>query len=149
MKLRMIPGGEKFTSSDLQTENPNIWVSKFSVRRSKDGPRYEKTVEWDFTNCTREDLIRMAFYDLRVWVQGNLRNAGDAMVDNPSLWAKVDVKADRINAARQPVDPEMRFIRSAAAMGISEAEARAILAARKSEAPVETEPETEDETEQE
>lgn len=139
-KLRMIPGGEKFSASDTPTSDPNIWVSVFSFRRDRDAPKYEKRVTWDFSKCSREDLIKLSFYDLRVWVQAQLRNSGDGAIDNPQLFSRVDVVDDKINAARQPVDPEARASRAVNAlnaeqrfrlltsMGVSEAEAKAIVA---------------------
>lgn len=135
--LRMIPEGEKFSPSDTPTDNPDVWISRYSVKAHRDGPRYEMQTTWDFSKCERVDLIGLTFYDLRVWAQANLRNMGDSMVSKGSTaYAKVDVKNDRIHAARQPVDPEIRFIRAAAAAGISEAEARALLAAKKATEPV-------------
>lgn len=121
--LRMIPDGEKFSSADAPTDNPNIWVSKYSFRRTQGGPRHEKTTTWDFSKCSREDLIRLTMYDLRVWAQGRLRDSGQAAVENSGLFATVDVKTDRIEAGRQPVDPTQRAIRALVALGMSEADA--------------------------
>lgn len=125
----MIPEGEKFSAKEVvDPTNSNVVTYTYGVRRTKNGPRYEKVTVADYSECTREELISLCAYDVKVWLQGNLRNAGDSMVNNPSLWASVNIKADRINATRQPVDPEQRFIRAAAALGISEADAKAMIA---------------------
>lgn len=121
-KLRMIPDGEKFSASDTMIE-PGVWLSRYSFRRTSGGPRYEKTTRWSFRKCTQEEREQLAMYDLRVWAQGRLRDAGEAAIDNPDMFAEVDVKAHRIDAARQPVDPVQRFIRAGVALGMSEAEA--------------------------
>lgn len=129
-KLRMIPDGEKFSTSDTMADkaNPEVWISRYAFRTEKGAPRYEKVTRWDFTGVSREDLIRMCCADRRIWAQSKLRDLGQSAVDNDTLFAEVNVLRDCINATRAPADPVEAAIRAFMRLGHSEADARALVA---------------------
>lgn len=101
----------------------------FSFAFSKGGPRYVKTVDFDFSDCTPEELLNLALKSARIDWQAKLRAAGEKSLD-VQAFTKCNVKLDILSAERAVVDPKVRAVRGLMAeLEINEAEAIAILEA--------------------
>ena len=89
--------------------------------------RYPIATVFDFGNCSREDILFLASSSVRITIQGKLRSMGNSAFD-VTVFAKVDVKRDVVDAQKSQVDETIRGIRALArAAGISEARAREII----------------------
>jgi hypothetical protein len=87
--------------------------------------RYKKTCTFDFSKCTRDELLQLATSNVRITIQGRLRSMGDAAL-NSGIFANVDVKSEVVDATKQSVDDLTKAARSiarASGGNITEAEA--------------------------
>lgn len=101
----------------------------FSFAFTKGGPRYVKTVEFDFADCTPEELLNLALKSARIDWQSKLRAAGEKALEL-TAFVKCNVKLDILSAERAIADPKVRAVRGLMAeLDISEAEATAIIEA--------------------
>lgn len=129
-KARLQPLGEDEVASKSTEFLGNQKVrDTFSFAFSKGGPRYVKTVDFDFSDCTPEELLNLALKSARIDWQAKLRAAGEKALDLQA-FTKCNVKLDILSAERAVVDPKVRAVRGLMAeLDISEAEATAIIEA--------------------
>ena len=121
--LRQIPDNENFKRRDEVVDSNSIRVT-FAVRVDQDSPRFEKTITFDYTGCTREQLMLLsATNGVVVWAQRVLREMGSGLTD-PKNLSTVHVLDDIISGpARVQVDPAVRAKRLLARLSPEEREA--------------------------
>lgn len=125
--LRAIAADETF-SAETTVRDQNTVFTKYAVRRSDKSPRYEKETVFDFSGCSREDLMVLAMYGCKVKIQSNLRSLSEEEFLKSTNYAKVDVFLEIVNAERRQTDPITNAIRALMkAAGIDEKTARAIV----------------------
>lgn len=83
-------------------------------------------VTFDFSQCSEEDVLKLATASVRISYQAQLRRMGDAEMQRVAKTTQVvDVQRDILNAARQSVDETTKAVRALArASGMSEQDAR-------------------------
>lgn len=125
-ELRRIPEGENFRRKDEVIGEDKV-RSTFAVRQTADGPRFEKSVIFDYQGVTREQLMLLSCTNgAVVWAQRVLRDMGEGML-NPQNLNTVSVLDDVIEGAQRVViSPQDRAKR--ALSKLSPEEVAAILA---------------------
>lgn len=100
--------------------------------------QHQARVIFDFSECSREEILGLALRECRIRVQRtwNTLAASDlATATRPGTFARVNVKADLINGQRRAADPMVKVVRDLAkALGVPEEEAQKIIEAGKSAA---------------
>jgi hypothetical protein len=133
-QLRVIPDSETFSPQTRYLGGRKVEAT-FSLRRDAKSARFEKKCTFDFSKVTEEQLFLLAMYSAKVKLQAILRNLTQEVMADPSIFATVDVKADLLEAEKQPSDPVTAAIKSIQkAVGVTEEAARAILEQAKSKA---------------
>jgi len=123
--LRLIPEGENFSTAE-EVRGDKV-RAVFALRRHKNGPRYEKVVDYDFSGVTREQLILLSLYHVKVWTQRVLRATSPEDMLNPQTLSSVDVLQDIVQGVRRSGDPVGAAFRTLARQfGITEEKAREI-----------------------
>lgn len=107
--LQPVGADEKVTRSTTFIQ-PKVVMDTFSFRLVEKGPRYVKSVEFDFSDCTDEDMINLALQSVRIDLQAQLRALKEGAL-NPELFKKCNVKLDIINKSRDAIDPNVAAAR--------------------------------------
>jgi len=108
---------------------PNVVNAVFTFKLH-DGAteRYNMESEFDFNNCSNDEILFLAASSVRITIQGKLRQMGDAALD-VGTFAHVDVKSDVVDSTRSPMSDDVRSIRAIARVAkCSEEKAREIMA---------------------
>lgn len=110
--LRQIPDNENFKRKDEVIDGDSIRVT-FAVREDAESPRFEKSITFDYTGVSREQLMLLsATNGVVVWAQRVLREMGPGL-SNPQNLSTVHVLDDIISGpSRVSVDPETRAKRA-------------------------------------
>lgn len=125
--LRLIPEGENFSPGEVWEGDQ--CTATFAVRRVRNGPRYEKVVTFDFSGVTREQLLELSMYHVKVWTQRVLRATKQEDMLNPNTLSTVAVLQDIVHGVRRSGDPVGAAFRTLARQfGITEDKAREIFA---------------------
>lgn len=82
----------------------------FSFRLSAKGPRYQKTVTFDFSDCTPEDILNMALRSARIDLQKLIRDLGPKGLEE-ATYRQVNVKHDLLGRQRSTQDPKIAEVR--------------------------------------
>ena len=110
-RLRMIPDGERFRSSQT-VESDNIVKVIYSFKRSlNDDQRFEKTSWLDFRTVTKEQLLLLASRSVVIDLQAVLRRLQVTEMMNIATLNRVDVQRDILSATRVKGDPEATSIK--------------------------------------
>lgn len=121
-------GADESAKTEMTVISDNIVKADYTFRldgKSKD--RYPITTEFDFSNCSRQELLELATASVRITTQAKLRAMGDGAL-NPNVYQKVDVKSDILDTTRREVDPIQSAIRALVrATGMTEEKARAMV----------------------
>ena len=124
-QLRLIPEGENFSPGESWAGDKCEAV--FAIRRVRNGPRYEKKVTYDFSGVSREQLLELSMYNVKVWTQRVLRATKPEEMLDPKTLAEVDVLQDIVQGVRRSGDPVGAAFRTLARQfGITEDKAREI-----------------------
>ena len=127
-QLRRIPDGEAFSSKNEFLGGKKV-RSTFSLRRTQDEPRYEKTIMFDFSELSEKELLELALYSVKVKAQAMLRALDPAAMLNTESLSTVDVLKDIVQAPSKTGDPISSAVRSMMkATGCDEETARQMLA---------------------
>ena len=110
-QLRVIPDSETFSATTKYLGQKKV-QAVFSLRRDAKSPRYGKEALFDFSRLTEEELLTMAMYSAKVKLQAILRNLSPEVMLNSETLAKIDVKADLLEADKAPADPVTAAVRS-------------------------------------
>lgn len=127
-KAQLQPIGDDDTAT-RKTEfvQPKVVDDTFTFRLVEKGPRYTKTVRFDFTQCTDEEILNLALKSARIDLQSKLRAMKDQAL-NPDVLKTCNVKLDLLESTRDPVDPMVAAARRLmAALGCTIEEANAIV----------------------
>lgn len=98
----------------------------YAIRKNEKAPRYVKESTFDFSDVSREQLLLLAMYGVKVKTQSLLRDMSDPAYLNPATLRDVNVLRDVVNAQRAPADPATAAKRALSKM--SRDEIAAILA---------------------
>ena len=102
--MRTIDNGE--TVSTTVTIKEDVATSHFVTRASKDDPRVEMTVTFDFSNVSHDDLVRLAERSIRIDMQRRYREAKSPERNNPELWERNwDVQSEFVESQRKTMAP--------------------------------------------
>lgn len=101
--------------------NPDtkIMKARYNVRKSQGGQKYTKVTEFDFSDCSMEDIMHLAMYDVRVKAQAKMRDMTEELMADPKTFAKCNVKNDLLNSTRIKMTEEEKFVRQAMKLGIT------------------------------
>jgi hypothetical protein len=106
--LQPIGEGEKATRATQI--NGDVATDTYSFRLVDKGPRYNRTTEFDFSGCTKEDLLNLALQSVRIDWQSQIRGAG-ATALLKSHFVKCNVKLDILQKQREAADPMVAAVR--------------------------------------
>lgn len=122
-------GVDEVAKRDKVLLDDNKMQSSYTFKISGDATeRYAITTVFDYSNCSRSELLELATASAQIIIQSKLRAMKDGALQ-PHCFNNVDVKRDIIEAQKTPIDDETRSIRALArAAGVSEEDARTILA---------------------
>lgn len=125
--LQPLAEGETMNRS-TEYVKPKVARDTFAFRLVDKGPRYVKTVDFDFNGCSEEEILNLALKSARIDLQSKLRALGEKS-RNPELYKTCNVKLDLLTTGtREPVDPQVAAVRRLmTALDCSEAEAQAIV----------------------
>lgn len=125
--LRMILDAEQFSPKQEFLAGKKVKAT-FSIRRSQNDPRYEKTILFDFGGLSDEQLLELALASVKIKVQAMIRQLDPAAMLNPDSLSAVDVLKDVVQAPTRTGDPQAAAIRSVMkATGVDEETARALV----------------------
>ena len=107
---------------------PKVARDTFAFRLVDKGPRYVKTVDFDFNGCSEEEILNLALKSARIDLQSKLRALGEKS-RNPELYKTCNVKLDLLTTGtRAPVDPQVAAVhRLMAHLECTEEEALAVV----------------------
>ncbi|MGE5513715.1 MAG: hypothetical protein ACM31O_21005 [Bacteroidota bacterium] len=132
--LRQIPAHEQFSPKNEFLGGRKVRAT-FSIRRSQDEPRYEKSIVFDFSGLSEEQLLELALYSVKVKAQAMLRALEPAKMLNPDSLSTIDVLKDIVEAPAKSGDPISAAVRSMMkAVGCDEATAREMVAVAQAKA---------------
>jgi hypothetical protein len=89
---------------------PKVVRDTFTFRFVDKGPRFQREVEFDFSDCSDEEIVTMALQSARIDLQSKLRALGEKNV-NATTFAKCNVKLDLLEKSREAVDPKIAAVR--------------------------------------
>jgi hypothetical protein len=92
-------------SSKTEVVDHNIVKCTYAIRKNEKATRYVKNSTFDFSGVSREQLLLLAMYGVKVKTQSLLRDMSDPAFLNSATLRDVDVLRDVINAQRAPADP--------------------------------------------
>lgn len=113
---------------------PRKVKATFSIRRSQDEPAYQKTVTFDYSDVSNDELLLMAMYQAKVKLQALLRAMSPEKMLDPATYSVCNVKSDLLEAPARTVDPDGAAIRALTKVGVDEATARQMVADAKTKA---------------
>lgn len=120
-------GDDDTATRKTEFVQPKVVDDTFTFRLVEKGPRYTKTVRFDFTQCTDEEILNLALKSARIDLQSKLRAMKDQAL-NPEVLKTCNVKLDLLESTRDPVDPMVAAARRLmAALGCTIEEANAIV----------------------
>lgn len=120
-------GDDDTATRKTEFVQPKVVDDTFTFRLVEKGPRYTKTVRFDFTQCTDEEILTLALKSARIDLQSKLRAMKDQAL-NPDVLKTCNVKLDLLESTRDPVDPMVAAARRLmAALGCTIEEANAIV----------------------
>lgn len=133
-RLRVIPDDETFSRTVVPAVDDKTVAVTYAVKvDAKSTRRYEVKTTLDFSQCSDEDLLRLAADSAIISVQRlwrvTARGKDAASAYDAAKWSRINVKTDIIDVERSrgPVDPVLAVRRNLEKMGLSAAQVEAMV----------------------